>query len=267
MDIRNYMKIEGEKPLDRIVDDGGYTSIFRTIACIGDSLSSGEFESSDKDNPNARGFHDMYDYSWGQYIARAAGVKVYNFSCGGMTAKWYWESFAEANGYWDKDKLCQAYIIALGVNDILNAGQEIGTTDDICLEDYNKNAETFAGYYARIIQRIKSMQPQARFFLVTMPRGNEEEPNPKIVRHAELLNELADLFDYTYVINLLEYGPTYDDEFVQNFYLAGHLNPMGYQLTAKMIMSYIDYIIRQDMPAFKQVPFIGTDLRFWGDRF
>ena len=36
-----------EKPLDRLVDGYSNTSIFRTIGFIGDSLSSGEFESRD----------------------------------------------------------------------------------------------------------------------------------------------------------------------------------------------------------------------------
>ena len=35
---------ENEKPLENLVTDGGFTGIFRTIGCIGDSLSSGEFE-------------------------------------------------------------------------------------------------------------------------------------------------------------------------------------------------------------------------------
>ena len=42
MDIKKFFD-ENEKPLDRLIDDGGFASIFRTIACIGDSLSSGEF--------------------------------------------------------------------------------------------------------------------------------------------------------------------------------------------------------------------------------
>ena len=33
-----------EKPLDTLLTDGGNVGIFRTHACIGDSLSSGEFE-------------------------------------------------------------------------------------------------------------------------------------------------------------------------------------------------------------------------------
>lgn len=40
----------------------------------------------------------------------------------------------------------------------------------------------------------------------------------------------------------------------------GHLNPMGYALTAKMTASYIDYIIRHNTEDFKEVGFIGTDL-------
>ena len=39
-----------------------------------------------------------------------------------------------------------------------------------------------------------------------------------------------------------------------------HLNPMGYVLTAKMIDSYIDYIIRKHPDDFRRVPFIGKGL-------
>ena len=84
MDIRQYMKKEGERPLDSIVTNGGFCGIFRRIACIGDSLSSGEFQSYENE---AHGYHDFYEYSWGQYMARDAGCTVYNFSKGGMTAQ------------------------------------------------------------------------------------------------------------------------------------------------------------------------------------
>ncbi len=58
MKLDKYVICDGEKPLDNIPDDGGFTSIFRTIGCIGDSLSSGEFEST---NPECTeiGYHDM----------------------------------------------------------------------------------------------------------------------------------------------------------------------------------------------------------------
>ena len=84
MNLYDYLLKPTEKPLDNIPEDGGFSAIFRTIACIGDSLSSGEFESRNPDG--SRGYHDMFEYSWGQFIARQIGAKVYNFSRGGMTA-------------------------------------------------------------------------------------------------------------------------------------------------------------------------------------
>lgn len=106
MDWEKELYDKNEKPLDKLVDGYSNTSVFRTIAFIGDSLSSGEFETRDADgNP---GYHDLYEYSWGQYIARKNGLKAYNFSRGGMSAGQYLNDFAEKNGFWNKEKVCQA---------------------------------------------------------------------------------------------------------------------------------------------------------------
>ena len=246
-----------EKPLENWVTDGGYTSIFRTIACVGDSLSSGEFETLDGDT-GARHFYDMFEYSWGQFMARMAGLTVYNFSRGGMTASEYCESYAAAMDWWNPDKAAQAYIVALGVNDIMNAGQPLGEMSDICPEDPAKNAKTFTGYYARIIQQYKAIQPDAKFFLVTMPWDGRTGKEALGDAHAARLHELAAYFDNTYVIDLRAYGPEYDAEFKEMFYLHGHMNPMGYRFTAEMFCSYIDYIIRHDPKSFANVGFVGN---------
>lgn len=255
MDIRQFMAREGEKPLDNIVPDGGFCKIFRTIGFIGDSLSSGEFESTNAEGE--KGYHDFYDYSWGQYIAREAGLTAYNFSKGGMSAKVFCESFAETCGVYKPENICQAYVLALGVNDILNQGQELGSLADLSPVSRYQNAPTFAGYYAQIIQNLKTKQPQARFFLMTMPRDENEEKNCKKEAHAKLLYDLAAHFDYTYVLDLYRYAPVYDAEFRRNFYLGGHMNAAGYVLTSKMVMSYIDYLVRHNPEDFAQVGFIG----------
>ena len=224
MNIEEFMANQNEKPLDRIVSDGGFTSIFRTIACIGDSLSSGEFESRKDGNA---GFHDMYEYSWGQYIARMCGSTVYNFSCGGMTAKVYCENFAENKGFWNPKYASQAYIIALGVNEIWQ-NQELGSVNDVDFSDYRNNKKNVAGYYAEIIQRLKQIQPRAKFFLMTMADEGANDPKVKEKQaHAALLYDFAEKFDNTYVIDLLKYAPTNDEKFKENFYLNGHMNPMG----------------------------------------
>jgi len=245
-----------EKPLERFVNGISNTAIFRTIGFIGDSLSSGEFESRNAEGQP--GYHDYYEYSWGQYIARKNGLQARSFSRGGMTAQEYVESFADANRFWSPELACQAYVIALGANDI-NCDLELGSASDVDPLDETKNRPTFAGYYAHIITRLKRIQPRAKFFLVTMPRS--ESDNPRKKEHRDALYELADCFDNTYIIDLYTYGPVYDEEFRKRFYLYGHMNPSGYILTANMIDAYIDYIIRKNPEDFARVPYIGTDLK------
>jgi hypothetical protein len=257
MDIKNFYADPNEQPLDRMVSDGGFCSIFRTIGCIGDSLSSGEFESKNEKGEHA--FHDMYEYSWGQYLARMAGCRAINFSRGGMTAKWFWDSFGEECGCWRTENVCQAYILALGVND-----QKVfatGSADDIDMEHPENSKDTFAGYLGRIMLRLKSMQPKAKFFLVARPtEQTDPERAALIIAHGKLMHEIASRFDNTYVIDLGKYAPCYDDEFRRNFFLGGHMNPAGYLLTARMIASYIDYIVRNHPRDFAQLGFIGTDI-------
>lgn len=260
MTINDLLELhENEKPLENLVTNGGFCGIFRKIACIGDSLSSGEFESLMN---GEKAYHDYYDYSWGQYIARDAGCTVYNFSRGGMTAKEYCTDFADLNNFWSPEYMAQAYIIAMGVNDvtrILNGELSFGSAEDANLGDYRKNKPTFAGYYAQIIQRYKEIQPKAKFFLMTMPRSEEEPERKKLYdEHAALLHEFSEIFENCYVLDFRKYAPPYDEKFKKNFYLGGHLSAAGYRLTALMAESYIDYIIRHHHEDFKQIGFVGT---------
>ena len=251
MDIRKFMKQDGEKPLDNIVSNGGFASVFRTIACVGDSLASGEFDTLMEGKRDY--FHD-FDYSWGQFMARDTGSKVYNLSRGGMTAMEYYTSFAGEKGFWDEEYKAQAYVIALGSNDITRAlagGTGMGEVDDI-----DKETDTFASYYARIIRKYKEIEPRAKFFVVTMPRGLRDDTLSD--KHREIMYAMAEKFDNCYVIDLREYGPEIDEEYRKNFFIAGHRTATGYRLTALMVESYIDYIIRNNPEDFKQVSFIGT---------
>ena len=258
MDWKTELFNETEKPLDRLVEGYSHTSVFRTLAFVGDSLSSGEFESRGEENKP--GFHDYYEYSWGQYIARNNGLVAYNFSKGGMTAKEYVKNFADANRFWRPEAAAQGYVIALGVNDIFNFKQEMGSTADICKEDWRKNADTFAGWYGAIISRYKEIQPEAKFFLLNMPRGGGPMDETK-GKFAQLIRDIADHFDNCWCIDLFEYAPVYDAAFKEKFYLYGHMNASGYILTARMVDSYIDYIVRHDPEAFRRVGFIGTKLK------
>ena len=247
MDWEKELYFKDERPLEYLVEGYSNTSIFRTMAVIGDSRASGEFEVH---HPGSapEGF-DMFDYSWGQFIARKNGIKVYNFSRGGMTAKEYVTSFADKKDFRNKEKACHAYIIALGVNDLHHSDIEVGSVQDIDDNDYRNNKKTFCGYYAQIIARYKEISPDAKFFFVTIPddirRGYDKQQ-----KLCALLYSLAEHFENSYVIDLYKYGPKYDEKFQHEFFLNGHLNPMGYIFSAKLIDSYIDYIIRHNPADF-----------------
>lgn len=261
MNSEQYLRMlsdPNEKPLDNIVSDGGYAAIFRTLGCVGDSLSSGEFETLD-DQGNKL-YLDVYEHSWGQYLARMTGAKVYNFSKGGMTAQEYMESFAIKNNLWDQAKACQGYIVALGVNDLLNKGQNLGTIDDICLSDWRKNAHTFCGYYAMILQRLKEIQPDAKFFLMTIPpRVVSADTKPALRQaHSKLLYQLAALFSNTYVMDMERYATAFSMEESRVLYMGGHMTPGGYYFSAKLIASYLDYIVRHHLRDFDELGLIGT---------
>lgn len=241
-----------ENPLDLLVSGYSHTSVFKTIAFVGDSMSSGEFETRDADG--GKGYHDFYEYSWGQHIARKNGLKAHSFSRGGMTAKEYIESFAEEKGFWDKDKAAQAYVIALGVNDVCNAHMEVGSLDDI-KEDYHENAKTYMGYYAQIVSRYKEISPEAKFFFVTIPNDPVYNSRGEVDKVNEALYELAEHFENSYIIDLYKYGPKFDERFREQFFMYGHMNPSGYILIAEMVDSYIDYIVRNNTADFSMVAF------------
>lgn len=261
MDITKFMADPNEKPLDNILENGGFTGVFHTIACIGDSLSSGEWQTRNADGTWR--YYDMYWYSWGQYIARMTGAAVYNFSRGGMSAEKYMNGFALEKDFWNPKYAAQAYIVAMGVNDIthiLNGAIEMGSPDDIA-DNWRDCKKTAIGYYGAMILRYKEISPDAKFFLVTQPRDGSPENRSHLQDvQAELLYKIAEKLGSCYVIDLRKYGPVYDEAFRKMFFLHGHMSPMGYQLTAKMIASYIDYIIRNNPEEFLRVGFFGTDI-------
>ncbi len=249
-------------PLDHLVTDGGLCSVFKTVGCIGDSLSTGEFETT---LPNgAVGYYDDHYYSWIQFMARKCGFTAYNFTRGGLTTKEFNDFYRFDCGFEDSDKRCQAYVVALGVND-LYCGYEPGSLADVDLEHPENNPHTFAGEYGKMLTRIKQIQPKCRLFLVTAPRSSfhvnydsSPEHTAWLDRHAELLYEFAALFPFTYVLDLRRYAPVCDDAFAARYCIGAHLNSLGYRLMADYIATLMDDVIRRNEKDFAQVCFIGT---------
>ena len=126
---------------------------------------------------------------------------------------------------------------------------------DIDVSDYNNNAPSFVGWYAKIIQRLKTISPDAKFFLLTMPsdRGSEE--------FNRAIEGIAGRLDNCYVMDFYICAPEYDDQFREKYFSGGHMNAMGYLLTAHYIMTFVDLIIRNNPDEFKYISFAGVEYR------
>lgn len=238
------------------------------MAVIGDSLSSGEYESYFE---NQTDWHDYYEYSWGQFIARKYGIDVLNFSRGGLTAKTFFD-YAHYNNSFVPEKACQSYVIALGRNDIYHWEKYengFGSIEDVDFNDMKKNKDSFVGHYVKIIQKIREIQPKARIFVVTMPEciKDDTETAKKCDLHAEFLRSLPNYFDFLYVIDLRKLVPIHDKEFIRVHYCGGHLNAMGYLLTAEQIAGIINDIIIENSDDFCQVAFIGKNIHNTNERW
>lgn len=97
---------------------------------------------------------------------------------------------------------------------------------------------------------------------VTMPKeeSDTEEIQKKKADYANLLGDLTEVFSNSFVIDLYQYAPVYDRKFKENFYLNGHMNAAGYLLTAKMIESYVDWIVRNHAKEFSTNGLIGMGI-------
>ena len=247
-----------ELPFDNIIQNGGYMTLFHKLGCIGDSLASGETYYNNTGDGKYHALTPNYDISWGQNIARALGITAFNFSRGGQSAKTWFEEWSNNSSF--VDNLCTAYVIALGVNDSnpnSSAYTPLGTSADIDLSDYTQNADSFYGNYAKIIQRIQELTPKAKIFIMTIPTGQNAEAG-----YNEAIRYMATIFDNVYLMDFRLYGgDIYRALCVEKspYWFNGHGTALLYQISAWHILSYVDYIVRNNPLEFREVQFIGTD--------
>lgn len=252
-------------PIRKIRTDGGDVSIFRTIGFIGDSLSSGEHESLNE--KNEKGYWDYYEYSWGQYIARTCHLKGYNFSRGGLTAKHFFTDYiVNVNSPFEEEKKCQAYVIALDVNDMHHLAEYyqdgLGNPETLDYQDDTKNDDSFYAWYIKIIIKLRELEPKCRIFVVSNPLDYRDtkdiaELYDKIQKFLYLLTTK---YEFLYVVDLRKYAPKYTKKFFKKYWCGGHMSALGYKFTGDMIATYMSYYINKYPEDFTQVAFIGKDV-------
>ena len=254
-----------EQPLDKIIHDGGFCKILNTIGVVGDSLASGsmhrpEAQTSGEDEEVV----DLVWYSWIQQIARYSGLTAFNFSIGGLSARSLRYGTTNPNiqqiltNLNDSNKKCKAYFVALGHNDVnyMESHPEeydVGSISDCNLADPSLNADSYYGNLAWVISLVKTVQPRAKIFLVTMKVASRFSALNVAVR--DMVNLFNTYYNNTDVYLIDMEGVPIETSWE---YYEGHGSPQGYLNYSYQISSYVDYIIRHNQNDFKTVAYIGT---------
>ena len=227
-------------------------ALFHTFGVIGDSLSVGHTVSEDGHLTEGRNIY----YSWGQYLARRLGNYCLNFGRSGVTSK-LWMSPSEQYCYprlVDPNNLCQAYIIALGAND---ASMTLGSIADVNFSDMTQNADTEYGWYAKVINAVRTTAPNAPIFLLTLPYPRNDDDNIKAI------NEMIRVFgsDRTHFgkIFVVDLDANYNEYFKNGKLLnqigntGWHLTSLGYMYASHVIQKALSKVIADNYSDFQDV--------------
>ena len=255
------LKTDESEPLTSVSESGGLAGIFPKFGFIGDSLCSGAVAYND----GTWHYPERYYTSWGLYMCREVGSNGTIWAYSGCSTATWWNSYIVDNGRGINNEGVQddnerfsstkiGYVIALGVNDII-ASVTVGDVDtDIDLADYTNNADTFAGKYGRIIQKIKEQQPSAKIFVVTIPAIWAAQAETQ--GYNGVIRDMASKFSNVFVIDFYAYLPS-DPQITSDYMYQGHMTTQGYKWIAMAMATYIDYIVRTNPASFKNVALIG----------
>lgn len=245
---------DNKKEATLMIFDGAAFGAFAKWAAVGDSLSVGHTQDGGGTNHS----RNIY-YSWPQYMARSYGNECLNFGKSGATAK-SWMSDADC---YDKlivsDNLCQAYVIGLGANDAENLDDYaggLGTSADIDIENPSNNADSFYGWYGKVISTIRTAAPKARIFLLTLPYPRNEWVDSVSNVNAAIV-EMGALFENTAVVDL---STNYNDYFkcdeIADMLVSGHFTATGYANIARVIAMALSDVMNANPTDYKDIPFI-----------
>lgn len=217
-------------------DQNNYLMMFSKIGGIGDSLMSGEHVQVVNGTAT---YTDRYAYSWLTQLCKRAFSVPTHYSWGGLTAKTWWNSTAQA-AVANESVKCKAYYIGLGTNDIgVNPyANGMGTAND------TTDTDSFAGWYKKIIEYVHTEAPNAPIFLLSLYDNNAAD-----ITYSALIQSISELYSYTYYIDfinesdlLLSTDPTYVS--------GGHYNTLGYIRASKNIECITNNVIVDNIGNF-----------------
>lgn len=226
---------------------------FKSFGIIGDSLASG----AEQDPYNSNTWKFPVETRWGQYLKQDSGREVKYFSEDGLTTRTWLSS---SNGYTlaeQSTNFCQCYLIGLGENDVNRLGESyLGSISDINDSNPDANGDTYYGNYGKIIQKMKALVPNARFFLMTNPYN---ETGLRL-QYNDAVRKIADHFEKCYLLDLAkDYASEYNQPgFIASSRVGGHYDASAYLYMGKLIARSMNKVIFNNGSDFYGMWFIPT---------
>lgn len=207
-------------------------SMFSSIGVIGDSYASGELVFDGN-------YVDHYEISWGQILGRKNGIKVTNFSKGGLTTQ-TWLTNEHGLSLLNSSDICDLYILALGINDY-SRGKEayLGTTSDISAQ-----SDTFYGNYSKIINAIKSKAPGSKIVISTIAYKSDLTD-----KYNDAIRKLATHFGIPVIDQQSE--PFFSSDYYLNHMKGGHPTGPVYSGMAKAMQNLIEQSMSDNLSYFE----------------
>lgn len=207
-------------------------SMFSSIGVIGDSYASGELAFDGN-------YVDHYEISWGQILGRKNGIKVTNFSKGGLTTQ-TWLTNEHGLSLLNSSDICDLYILALGINDY-SRGKEtyLGTTSDI-----SSQSDTFYGNYSKIINAIKSKAPGSKIVISTIAYKSDLTD-----KYNDAIRKLATHFGIPVIDQQSE--PFFSSDYYLNHMKGGHPTGPVYSGMAKAMQNLIEQSMSDNLSYFE----------------
>lgn len=215
--------------------DGNEISVFNKIACVGDSITEGTFNyTSGGSNENVV---NISKYSYPTILSKITGVETANLGRGGNTSvQWYnYYQDADLSGY-------DAVIIMLGINDGVYATPLADFTTAIC----------------NIIDKFKAENTGIKVFLSTIIPAYTDYDSKFDAYNTEIRRIVAEEYNDVFLIDINQYSICK----YYTYYAQGHLTAIGYQQLAKELATLISYTIHNNLSAFRNVQFIGTNYTY-----
>lgn len=256
-DSYGFLNFVSDNPVKNLITSPSLVSMIDSWGVLGASYDSGEYEYLDD---GVVKYEDRYEDSWPQKMGRINGISMFNFTAGGMSCKAWCQNnpYYPQNRVWaaaqQTENLKQAYVIHFGgLNDDISSVGDLAT--DVDLNDYNNNADTYAGWLAGVVQRLRSVNPNCFIFMSTMNRWNRLNDQDG-QEYDDVVRAIPAFFNNyrIYLLDVRTYGP--GTSYASVFNTGGHPNAFGHTYLAFMYNTYLDYVIKNNINDFKEVQFV-----------